>query len=289
MRYIVGDIHGMYSKLRKVLDYASFDSEKDTLYSTGDFSDRGSESLSVLRFLMGLGDNFRAVYGNHDYWLYQFLNAGVEYTSSDTGEKFSFSVDASVKAVWDEKLFPSYVLSCWLQNGGRATIKSLAESRKDERDKIKCWLGSMPYRIEAEDYFIAHTYSRTFHGPDYSMTMKEIDERDLIMRDYDSAFWDREMLSYSEKTGGKYRRIMPEERKCEITDKPLIIGHSPTPGFGLRPVPVYDSALNFILLDTGSFVDKETYHLKEDGEITVFNMDEKSWVTSSGERGKFDL
>lgn len=275
MRYIVGDIHGMYSKLRKVLDYAPFDSVNDTLYSTGDFSDRRSESLSVLRFLMGLGDHFKAVYGNHDYWLYQFLNAGVEYTSGDTGEKFSFSVDASVKAAWDEKLFPPYVLSCWLQNGGRATIK--------------CWLGSMPYRIEIEDYFIAHTYSRTFHGPDYSMTMKEIDGRDLIMRDYDSAFWDREMLSYSEKTGGKYRRIMPEERKSDITDKPLIIGHSPTPGFGLRPVPVYDRELNFILLDTGSFVDRETYHLREDGEITLFNMDEKSWVTSSGERGKFDL
>ena len=70
---IVGDIHGRYEKLLSVLGKASFDPDFDTLYSVGDFCDRGKDAVKTLRFLMSL-KNLKAVVGNHDIilqdWLY---------------------------------------------------------------------------------------------------------------------------------------------------------------------------------------------------------------------------
>lgn len=289
MRYAIGDIHGMYAKMLKALENAGFDREKDTLYSVGDFSDRGSEGLPVIRYLMGLGERFKAVYGNHDYWLYQFLNAGARFIENSDEGGLSYIVNEEIKAVWDESLFSEDILNCWLNNGGGETIKSLSISTEEELGNIKNWLEKMPYSIETDKYILRHTYSRSFPGNDYSLTMKDLFERNLLRRDYDSKFWDRDMLSSSTAIRGEYRRSIPEERKKELTTKPLIIGHSPTLGFNLRPVPVYDNELNFILIDTGSFVDKRKYGIREDGEITIFNMDECTWVTSRGESGKFNL
>lgn len=62
---IIGDIHSQYDKLITVLDKAGFNPDEDTLYSVGDFCDRGSDAVKTLRFLMNL-ENFKAVIGNHD-------------------------------------------------------------------------------------------------------------------------------------------------------------------------------------------------------------------------------
>lgn len=73
-KLIVGDIHGEYDKLIEVLSKADFN-KNDILYSVGDFCDRGNKNLKVLEFLMSL-DNFKAVRGNHDVWLYNYLLLG---------------------------------------------------------------------------------------------------------------------------------------------------------------------------------------------------------------------
>jgi len=67
--YIVGDIQGCYSGLRKLLKKAEFDPVKDKLWAVGDLVGRGPESLQTLRFLYALGDRFETVLGNHDLHL----------------------------------------------------------------------------------------------------------------------------------------------------------------------------------------------------------------------------
>lgn len=71
--YVVGDIHGMYYTLMKLLHQAGFDEEKDRLFSVGDMVDRGPMSIEVLRLLKQPW--FHAVKGNHeDMLLYCHLN-----------------------------------------------------------------------------------------------------------------------------------------------------------------------------------------------------------------------
>ena len=62
--YIVGDIHGCFSRLQAHLDQLGFDAAVDRLFSVGDLVDRGPESAQALEWL----DKpwFHAVRGNHE-------------------------------------------------------------------------------------------------------------------------------------------------------------------------------------------------------------------------------
>lgn len=62
--YIVGDIHGNFSKLRISMSEIGFDPEKDRLFSVGDLVDRGPESDEALDWLEAPW--FFAVRGNHE-------------------------------------------------------------------------------------------------------------------------------------------------------------------------------------------------------------------------------
>ena len=74
-RLCIGDIHGCYDELMSALDNCSY-SDSDVLYSVGDFTDRGTQNVQVLDFLMGL-ENFHPVCGNHDLWNYEYLHPDI--------------------------------------------------------------------------------------------------------------------------------------------------------------------------------------------------------------------
>lgn len=73
--FVVGDIHGHYTRLMKKLESIGFDSSVDRLFSVGDLVDRGHENEKVVCLI----DNkwFSAVRGNHEDMLIEsFKNAG---------------------------------------------------------------------------------------------------------------------------------------------------------------------------------------------------------------------
>lgn len=80
---IIGDIHSRYEKLTAVLEIASYNPDSDILYSVGDFCDRGKDAVKTLRFLMSQ-NNLRAVIGNHDIILQNWLYTGLEYVCERT-------------------------------------------------------------------------------------------------------------------------------------------------------------------------------------------------------------
>ncbi|MDY7093074.1 MAG: symmetrical bis(5'-nucleosyl)-tetraphosphatase [Acidobacteriota bacterium] len=78
--YALGDVHGCYKTLRKLLRRIGFDPDHDRLWLVGDLVNRGPDSLAVLRWARDLhrqmGERLRVVQGNHDLHL-QALAAGL--------------------------------------------------------------------------------------------------------------------------------------------------------------------------------------------------------------------
>ena len=67
--YAIGDIHGCYETLRRLLARIGYDPARDRLWLVGDLVNRGPRSLAVLRWAISQGDRLVAVLGNHDLHL----------------------------------------------------------------------------------------------------------------------------------------------------------------------------------------------------------------------------
>ncbi len=67
--YLIGDVQGCDSALHRLLNTISFSPSTDTLFLLGDLVNRGPDSASVLRRLMGFGAAAQCSLGNHDLHL----------------------------------------------------------------------------------------------------------------------------------------------------------------------------------------------------------------------------
>jgi len=70
--YIIGDIHGCFSKLQNI--YAKIQNiieDEDIIIFLGDYIDRGSDSYNVIEFLISISDKHNIVFlkGNHESML----------------------------------------------------------------------------------------------------------------------------------------------------------------------------------------------------------------------------
>jgi serine/threonine protein phosphatase 1 len=65
--FVVGDVHGMFSALRSLLERAQFDASRDRVFSVGDLIDRGPESREALAWLDLPW--FFACRGNHEQFV----------------------------------------------------------------------------------------------------------------------------------------------------------------------------------------------------------------------------
>lgn len=66
--FIVGDIHGCFDHLDKLLTQVSFNTFKDRLFSVGDLADRGPDSKAALNF------KGYAIQGNHENMTISYYN-----------------------------------------------------------------------------------------------------------------------------------------------------------------------------------------------------------------------
>ena len=63
--YFIGDVHGCYQELKKLLSDISFKPKTDTLWFSGDIMNKGPKSHDVISYIMSL-PNADMVLGNHD-------------------------------------------------------------------------------------------------------------------------------------------------------------------------------------------------------------------------------
>lgn len=81
--YIIGDVHGCYRELQRLLEKIKFQPQRDRLIFVGDLINRGSDSLQVLRLIRSLGASAQVVLGNHDISLLAYAVGAYHGRGSD--------------------------------------------------------------------------------------------------------------------------------------------------------------------------------------------------------------
>ena len=284
-RFVVGDIHGQYDMLKALLAEVKFNpAEGDILYGLGDFCDRGEQNIEVLRYLMSLGDNFKSVFGNHDIWIWQYLHPSVPTTRKRYSEDFKTWTEEP----WQSPYMSRDAESCWSWNGGDNTEAQLFDLEQCEADAVFNFIGQLPYKIEVDDFVLVHTptLKNVFPegiSPD-TLTLAEAMDNNVCEKDYDSWFWDRDIIAFSATFSGRGTSVMTDAEKERYGfggEKTYIIGHTP-----LTQGPLYDPYLKMIALDTGGFVREEIHRVE--GKLTILNLDTMEYNQVDGKLNKFN-
>lgn len=124
--YVIGDVHGCYHTLIKLVEKLPEDAE---LIFVGDLCDRGLYTKEVLEFIISKG--CKAIRGNHDY----YMMAHIE------------ECQAGEKVRWNTKKYM----------GGVETLQSY-EKDSTLLQKHLGWLNTLPHYILLGNYFITHGF-----------------------------------------------------------------------------------------------------------------------------------
>ena len=105
--YAIGDIHGCYTALTRLLQHIDFQDSTDRLWLVGDLVNRGPQSLQVLRFLRALKIPPIIVLGNHDLHLLAVACGAVSAEVEDTFGDVLQASDSDALCAWlaQQKMF----------------------------------------------------------------------------------------------------------------------------------------------------------------------------------------
>ncbi len=132
--FVIGDIHGLLFKLKKLIVKLELDAEKDTLIFLGDYIDRGPDSRGVIDAILEIKQTINHVTclrGNHEQ---MFINYFCENR--------------------DEELF--------MHNGGMKTLISYGFRRAGGRKTLHVpeshmnFFTTLPIYHETDDYIFVH-------------------------------------------------------------------------------------------------------------------------------------
>jgi bis(5'-nucleosyl)-tetraphosphatase (symmetrical) len=98
--YLIGDVQGCDAPLGRLLAKVGFSPSRDTIYVLGDLVNRGPESASVLRRLMGYGACARCLLGNHDLSLLAVASGHRAPRGNDTMDTILQAPDRDAMLEW---------------------------------------------------------------------------------------------------------------------------------------------------------------------------------------------
>ena len=166
--FVVGDLHGCYNALKKLLEKVDFNTKKDRLISVGDLIDRGPDSIKCLELLKKPW--FYCVLGNHEDILIKYLE------------------NIPQKKPYDEE---------WLNEMG----ETYTERRKFARSYLKK-LKELPFVLSVGDnndhFYVVHAELIDRHK---RVKKKHVDNWDFVNLKYTEyhAIWGRKVYDYSNK------------------------------------------------------------------------------------------
>ncbi len=181
--YVIGDIHGCYDKLTRVLQNAELVSEDlrwiggaSTLWFTGDFFDRGTQGIQVLNLVMRLqqqaanvGGTINALLGNHEFSLLAAYRFGHQRSTTPGGT----------------------FINDWKRNGGiEADLAALTPDHVE-------WLLNLPLMAQVEGWLFMHADTLAYTR--YGLTVDEVTAAiHDVLRGDDTAAIDQLMKDFSE-------------------------------------------------------------------------------------------
>ena len=154
----IGDIHGMYEKLIKLMDKIHFISDEDLLIFLGDYIDRGPDSAQCLQYVYDLQhaypDAVICLMGNHEVMMSSYLMQ---------------------KRVNYNTVIADYADS-WLENGGFEALKQLDELENDTKNELLRWVENLPVKYQYQEFFFCHA------GVDPELPLTVQNEFDMLWR-----------------------------------------------------------------------------------------------------------
>lgn len=156
--FAVGDIHGMYEKLIKLMEKIRFDPEDDLLVFLGDFVDRGPDSVRCLQYVYDLQnaypDTVICLLGNHEVMMSSYL----------IQKRLNYNT-----------VIADYADS-WLENGGFETLKQLDELETGIKNELLQWVENLPVKYQYQEFFFCHA------GVDPNVPLSVQNEFDMLWR-----------------------------------------------------------------------------------------------------------
>ncbi len=192
MIYVTSDLHGYpLDKFKAMLESVNF-SQDDFLYILGDVIDRGTDGISLLRWIM-LQPNVELLLGNHEAMM-----LASDFVFEEITEK-------SISDLTGTKLG---IYSNWVANGGQPTLDALRTLRPKQIEYILDYLRDCPLyevlTVNGRDFLLTHSGLGNFS---YNKKLSEYTETDLL--------WSRPSLT------ARY-----------FDDITIVFGHTPTLYYG---------------------------------------------------------
>jgi serine/threonine protein phosphatase 1 len=157
MNWIIGDVHGMYGPLRRLLDAVSADDPAPLFSFTGDYVNRGPDSRKVIDLLLSM-NNVRCARGNHDD-IFDLILHGSCFSEKAAGGTpvlaFQWFMDYGL-----DRTFHSYGLDWqWLKDtAATPTPERMAHLAAVVPQNHKDFIRRLPPLLESENFFIVHGY-----------------------------------------------------------------------------------------------------------------------------------
>lgn len=256
--YVVGDLHGCYHLLERLLVEVQFDKARDRLFSVGDLVDRGPDSLRCLELLAEPW--FFAVMGNHEEMMLTFF---LSYLETGTLESLQDANNIG------------YILNGgeWVEQYYLPEQKRMAE--EFNRGLLKIF--GMPLVLvigEGDSRFhIVHAeIANTDHNLDEQTVFLDSDidqwlvSESLPKQMYEGLLWGR-LLFYT----GRINKFMFENKKQGLST--TFCGHTPT----TSPCQV----LSHLCVDTGAYFTLGPDSKDEGYGLTLFDVQGSCWLTAS--------
>lgn len=196
----IGDVHGMYEKLIKLMDKIRFNPDEDLLIFLGDYIDRGPDPGRCLQYIFALQQQYPDVVvclmGNHEVMMSSYFMQKRESYNN---------------------LIVDYAGS-WLDNGGLETLKQLDEMDADTKEELLQWVMNLPVKYRYQDYFFCHA------GVDPDVPLAVQNEFDMLWRR--QQWWEQykgeETLVVGHTPVQKVMKLTGKERR---TPKPLFLAN----------------------------------------------------------------
>lgn len=166
--FVMGDLHGCAHLVRRALEEAGFDFERDRLICVGDLVDRGPRSEQALELLAEPW--FFSIRGNHeqmaiDFWLWEKENGPDELARSDA------------------------------RGNGMGWFVDLDEPERARHARV---FEALPYVIEipTERGLVGVVHAQTPPGWDWRFFVERLEQEDPVALDH--ALWRRDKINASD-------------------------------------------------------------------------------------------